>query len=78
MAKAVSITDIDFQEAHLWKETMLDGSVKLFVSVGFSYVNAGGIGIRGQRTIELTGARKTQVATFFTNLKADILTLEGI
>lgn len=78
MAKIVTITDLDFKEARLWSEPDPGGGVKLFVAVGFEYVNSNGITLRGQRTIELTGARKTQVATFFTNLKSDLLTLEAI
>lgn len=76
--KVVTITDLDFKEARLWSEPDPGGGVKLFVSVGFEYVNANGVMLRGQRTVELSGARKTTVATFFTNLKSDLLTLEAI
>lgn len=78
MAKIVSITDIDFNEARLWREVTADGVTHLYVSVGFTYTNADGVAINGSRVIELAGARKTSVATFFANLKADILALEGI
>lgn len=79
MSRAVTITDIDFNEARLWSEVdPAGGPLRLYVAVGFVYVNASGVSIRGSRTIELTGARKTAVATFFTNIKADILSLEGI
>lgn len=77
IARTISITDIDFNEARLWS-VVDEGGTHLYVAVDFRYVNANGVSIRGSRTIELTGARKTTVATFFTNLKADILALEGI
>jgi hypothetical protein len=77
MPKVITATGIKFDEARLWKEDV-DGVTKLYVSVGFAYVNAEGVPIRGSRTIELAGARKTAVANFFTNLETDILTLEGI
>lgn len=77
MAKTVTFTDIDFTEARIYQTKDLDGTTHLLVGVGFAYI-ANGLRLPGQYAVELTGTRKTQVLTFFSNLKADILAQEGI
>ena len=77
MAKTIMVTDLTFNEARLWSEVDGDGATHLYVSVGFQLVTDTGK-LTCQRTIELTGARRTTVVNFFANLKSDLLALEGI
>lgn len=78
MPKNITITDIVFDTARIWSvPDPAGGPLHIWVGVGFDYI-IDGQRLRGERTIELAGARRTQVVTFFSNIKADILALEGI
>lgn len=78
MPRTVTITDLTFTEARLYSTVDDAGVTHIFVSVGYIYTTSDGSRLTGERNFELTGIRRTQVAQFFTNLKADLLTLEGI
>ena len=75
----LTATDIVLDTARIWSVPDPEGGpLKVYVTTGFDYVINGNLRLHDEYTKELTGARRTSVINFFTNLKADILTEKGI
>jgi len=65
----LNVTDIEFEEYRVYRETDADGVVHVWATAGFRVVTAEGQDFTDSITVELTGPAKTRAGALLADIK---------